>query len=617
LRKHRMTNPHSRLAIVAVVAVVALGQPVAGDPKDAAAPLKAGPAATPRKYAPTWESIDGRPLPEWFNEAKLGIFVVWGPYSVPSWVDRGYAEWYWKRSQRKGSAVQKFHERVYGKDFPYEKFAEMMTAELFDPNSWCDLFVRSGAKYVVTTAVYHDGFCLWASPYSATKNTDKWNAAVVGPKRDVLRELFDAGGKRGLKMGIYYSLYEWHHPLYLTDRKRYVAEHLHPQFKDVVTKFKPWFIFLDGEWEADYRAWRSLELAAWLYNESPCRDYVVTNDRWGKTRGKHGDVYSSEYGGGRFPPTHPWQEDRGIGHSYGYNRNEGIDQYDSGYELITMLSRVCGNGGSLLLDVGPTADGRIPVIMQDRLVRIGRWLKVNGEAIYGSRHSPFWPRKFPWGTCTARNGKIFLHIWGKHTGEITLTGLRNKVRAAYLLADAAKTPLKRRVQDNTPVIELPAGLREETVTIIVVEIEGAPVVDNSIRQSADGTVELPADAAIIRGSSPRLEKRGKAPNIGFWGNPKDSVGWEVDVTKPGEFDVTIAYSCAKGAGGSEFVLLVGGEKLTGRTEETGSWDSFVSRKLGRVRIDKAGKCTITVQPRPRPKWKSMGLQRIVLKPGKT
>ena len=594
MREHRWMRWLSGLAVVALAAV-----------------------APAQKIAPTWESIDARPLPGWFNEAKFGIFVVWGPYSVPAWVDRGYAEWYWKRSQAKGSAVRAFHERIYGKDFPYEKFAEKLTAELYDPNSWCDLFVRSGAKYVVTTANYHDGFCLWPSPYSKTKNTDKWNAAVVGPKRNVLRELFDAGEKRGLKMGIYYSLYEWYHPLYLTDRKRYVAEHLHPQFKDVVTKFKPWFIFLDGEWEGDYTLWRSLELAAWLYNESPCRQYVVTNDRWGKTRRKHGDVYSSEYGGGRFPPTHPWQEDRGIGHSYGYNRNETIDQYDSAYTLITMLSRVCGNGGNLLLDVGPTADGRIPVIMQDRLVRIGKWLKVHGEAIYGTRASPFWPRTFPWGACTRRPGKLYLHVWGERTGEIVLKGLKNKVTATYRLGDAGKTPLKRRLVDGAVAIEPPAGLRAEEVAVLVVEIEGKTVVDTAVRQGADGSIRLLAEDAILRGRTPQLEQKpGRKPKVGHWQDARDSVAWEVHVARPGSFDVTVTYSCAAGAGGSEFTLAVGDEKLSGKTVETGAWETFVPRKLGRVALAKAGRYTVAVQPKRKPKWQSMGLQRVVLTPGK-
>jgi len=566
-----------------------------------------------RTYEPTWEAIDSRPIPEWFNEAKFGIFIVWGPYSVPSWVDRGYAEWYWHRSRRKGSATQTFHERVYGKDFPYEKFAERLTAELFDPNEWANLFVRAGAKYVVTTANYHDGFCLWPSPYAKTSGTDKWNAMVVGPKRDLLGEINAAGAKRGLKMGIYYSLYEWYHPLWLEDRDRYVREHLHPQFKHVVTNYKPWFIFLDGEWEQDYTKWRSLELAAWLYNESPCRNYVVTNDRWGKTRGKHGDVYESEYGGGRMSPTHPWQEDRGIGRSYGYNRNEGIDDYDTEYELIRMLSQVCGNGGNYLLDVGPTADGRIPVIMQDRLLRIGKWLKVNGEAIYGSRAGPFWPRRLPWGTCTQKPGRIYVHVWGRQTGTIQLPGLANEVTTAYRMGDAAKEPLKVTTGPGGVRIALPEGLRDEEVTVLVVGIEGEPEVDLTIRQAADGSVALSAEAAQIVGDSPRLESSYGAPNIGYWSDPADSVRWEFAVLDGGEFDVILIGSCQKGRDGSEFVVSVGESALSAKTVDTGTWSRFTPWRLGRIRIDKAGKHTLIVQPRLKPKWKSMGLRSVVLR----
>jgi len=342
-----------------------------------------------KKFEPNWASLDTVPVPTWFNEAKFGIFVVWGPYSVPAWTDRGYAEWYGGKLDQGQKPTVEFHAKNYGKDFKYEQFAEQFKAELWDPEAWAKLFARSGAKYVVTTAVYHDGYCLWPSPYAKTVNTDKWNSVVTGPKRDLLGELNAACERHGVKPGIYYSFMEWWHPLYSSKdpevRRRYASEHLHPQFKDVVTKYKPWFIFLDGEWLHDHTFWKSQELAAWLYNESPVRDTVVTNDRWGKTRSKHGQVFSSEYGGGRGWEDHPWQEDRGIGHSYGYNRREDLDDYDSPQELIRMLVKVASNGGNLLLDVGPTADGRIPVIMQERLRQIGDWLAVNGEAIYGTQ----------------------------------------------------------------------------------------------------------------------------------------------------------------------------------------------------------------------------------------
>ena len=338
------------------------------------------------KYESKWESIDTRPLPAWFNEAKFGIFIVWGPYSVPAWVNGGYAEWYGSRMKDANDPAQAFHNKNYGTDFEYEQFGPMLKAELWDPDFWADLIAKSGARYIALTANYHDGFALWPTQYSKTSKTDKWNSMVVGPKRDVLGEMRAACEKKGVKFGIYYSLYEWYHPLWQAGKKeQFATEWMHPKFKEVVTKYKPWFIFLDGEWEADYNTWHTQELAAWLYNDSPVKDSVVTNDRWGASRGKHGDVFSSEYGGGEGWAGHPWQEDRGMGQSYGYNRNESIHDYNSAKELIDMLTKCAMNGGNLLLDVGPTADGRIPVIMQERLLQVGEWLRVNGEAIYGTR----------------------------------------------------------------------------------------------------------------------------------------------------------------------------------------------------------------------------------------
>ena len=187
-------------------------------------------------------------------------------------------------------------------------------------------------------------------------------------------------------MGIYYSLYEWYNPLWLSDKQRYVAEHMMPQFKDVVTRYKPSIIFSDGEWELPSSEWRSPELLAWLFNESPVKDEVVIDDRWGKeTRHKHGGYWTTEYTPGMSRMDHPWEESRGMGFSYGYNRAERLEHYHTGRELVMLLTDIVSRGGNLLLDIGPTADGTIPVIMEERLLQIGSWLKVNGEAIYGTK----------------------------------------------------------------------------------------------------------------------------------------------------------------------------------------------------------------------------------------
>ena len=200
---------------------------------------------------------------------------------------------------------------------------------------------------------------------------------TVGPHRDLLGELTTAVRKKdGLQMGLYYSLYEWFNPLWLKDRPRYVAEHIHPQFKDVVMRYRPSIIFADGEWDLTPEEWKSPELLAWLFNESPCKDEVVVNDRWGKeTRGNHGGYYTTEYGAGMKDAAHPWEESRGMGYSFGYNRAEQIDDYQSARDLILMLCDLVSRGGNFLVDIGPAADGAIPVVMQDRLLAIGRWLR--------------------------------------------------------------------------------------------------------------------------------------------------------------------------------------------------------------------------------------------------
>jgi alpha-L-fucosidase len=349
------------------------------------------------EYEANWASIDKRPVPTWFEDAKFGIFIHWGLFSVPAWAPVGenindkYAEWYWKKlTDPKAETHQyftDFHNKTYGGSFKYQDFVKGFTCELFEPNGWATLFLEAGAKYVVLTSKHHEGFTLWPSAHAWN-----WNAVDVGPHRDLAVDLSNAVKAKGLKMGYYYSLYEWFNPLYHADVNRYVDEHMLPQLRDLVTRYKPDIVWTDGEWDHPSDIWKSTEFLAWLYNESPVKETVVVNDRWGKeTRSKHGGIYTTEYNliheessvGKKM--SHPWEECRGIGGSFGYNRNENLADYSSSKELVHILIDKVARGGNLLLNIGPTADGRIPVIMQQRLFDIGGWLKVNGEAIYNTR----------------------------------------------------------------------------------------------------------------------------------------------------------------------------------------------------------------------------------------
>ncbi len=355
--------------------------------------------ANAERIEPAWSSVDARPTPTWWTDAKFGIFIHWGVYSVPAFAPKGeYAEWYWERLRAPGNAAsakdqqiraetRAFHERVYGKDFDYAQFAPQFRAELFDADQWAETFARSGAKYVVLVSKHHDGFALWPSREASAAWGRPWNAVEVGPRRDLVGELTAAVRRRHLEMGFYYSLYEWFNPLWLAgDMDAYVERHMFPQFKDLVTRYSPAVIFSDGEWSATSDRWRAPELLAWLYNDSPVANKVVVNDRWGKeSRHLHGGYYTTEYGAGLPGATHAWEENRGLGFSYGYNRNEDLDDYATGERLLLTLLDTVSRGGNLLLNVGPTADGRIPVVMQDRLGFLGRWLEHNGEAVYGTR----------------------------------------------------------------------------------------------------------------------------------------------------------------------------------------------------------------------------------------
>ena len=351
------------------------------------------------RYDPTWASLDGRPTPAWYADAKFGIFVHWGTYSVPAWAPTGgdnvyakYAEWYGQRLEDAAAtghaAFKAFHDRVYGAEVRYPDFAQQFRAELFEPAQWAAIFKDAGARYVVLTSKHHEGFALWCSQYGEGRN-----ACDAGPHRDLLGDLTTAVRDAGLRMGYYYSLYEWYNPQYHADLQGYIDTYMWPQLKELVTRYEPDLVWPDGEWDHASGVWKSPGFLAWLFNESPVRDRVAVNDRWGQeTRARHGGFYTTEYGlvhAGQGLPgaaaAHPWEECRGIGGSFGYNRNETLDDYSTSEEVVEMLVDIVSKGGNLLLNVGPTADGRIPVIMQQRLRDVGDWLRVNGEAIYGTR----------------------------------------------------------------------------------------------------------------------------------------------------------------------------------------------------------------------------------------
>ncbi|XP_017773781.1 PREDICTED: alpha-L-fucosidase [Nicrophorus vespilloides] len=336
-------------------------------------------------YEPTWESLDTRPLPKWYDKAKIGIFIHWGVFSVPSFG----SEWFWmswKASNQ--SRYVDYIKNFFPPGFTYQEFAKEFTCEFFDPDEWAKIFKNSGANYVVLTSKHHEGYTLWPSKYSFS-----WNSMDIGPKRDLVGDLSNAVRKQGMRFGLYHSLYEWFNPMYVDDRrsnftrKTFVDRKIIPEMKELIEKYRPDVLWSDGDWEAYDDYWKSTEFLAWVYNESPVQDTIVVNDRWGiDIPCKHGDFFTCQ---DRFNPgvlqKHKWENAMTIDkESWGFRRNAKLSDYLTTHQLITTLIETVSCGGNILINVGPTKEGIITPIFQERLRDLGIWLKVNGLAIYNT-----------------------------------------------------------------------------------------------------------------------------------------------------------------------------------------------------------------------------------------
>ncbi|XP_068228221.1 alpha-L-fucosidase-like [Palaemon carinicauda] len=366
--------------------------------------------AVSARYEPTWESLDTRPLPQWYDDAKIGIFIHWGVFSVPSFG----SEWFWEFWQKsKLPDYVSFMKENYRPNFTYQDFAPHFTAEFFDPEEWTEVFNSSGAQYIVLTSKHHEGFTLWPSP-----NSWNWNSMDVGPKRNLVGELAKALRSKAphIHFGLYHSLFEWFNPLYLQDKANYfhtndfVATKTLPELYDIVKNYEPEVIWSDGEAEAHDWYWNATVFLAWLFNESPVKETVVVNDRWGiGIPCKHGSFYTcaDRYNPGTVQP-HKWENCMTLDkRSWGNRRNAVLAEFLTIHELITTVAETVSCGGNILINIGPTHDGRLPPIMEERLRQLGTWLGINGGAVYGSR---------PW---VHQNDSVTPGVWYTAKQDVT------------------------------------------------------------------------------------------------------------------------------------------------------------------------------------------------------
>ncbi len=580
-------------------------------------------------FEPNWESLNSRQSPEWFRDAKLGIFIHWGVYSVPAICHTStYSEWYrwWYKTNSHGGLVRKYHDEHYGKDFAYHDFAPRFRAELWKPREWAQLFKRAGARYVVLVSKHHDGFALWPNEHASKIRGYPWNSVETGPKRDLCGDLTEAVRAEGLKMGFYFSLMEWDNPLYDTDKARYVAEHMIPQIRELVKRYRPAVFWPDGEWNLPDTTWRSPEVLAWIYNNCDNPEELVVNDRWGRAlRGQTGDYYTTEYGhvGGGSPglkdPNKPFEECRGIGHSFAFNRLENYDSYLTREGLIRILIEKVSRGGGLLLNIGPTGDGRIPVIQQDRLIALGEWLEVNGDAIYGTRKSVF--DFLPWGKSTTKGNTVYLHVYDWPANHrLTVPGLVTPVRKASLLHDSQHRALKvTRSASGESTIDLLGYHPYRWASVIVLELAGPPVVSNVIRPDGDGKITLTAERAKLHGSvqleANRSPEGEELYNVGYWSKASSWVAWQVEVLPRTRYRVELEYASEPKAEGGEFVLELGKARLAGKiAAHTGGWKAYRTVEIGAIVTGQKKAINAAVRCRKLGGGPLMNLRRITLTP---
>ncbi|TDQ02512.1 alpha-L-fucosidase [Leifsonia sp. 115AMFTsu3.1] len=407
-----------------------------------------------------------REVPQWFTDAKLGIFVHWGPYSVPAWaepigelgtIEKGYwfahnpyAEWYYNTIRIPGSPAADHQRDVYG-GAPYDDFIDQWDPVDFDPEAFIALVKSTGARYFVPTTKHHDGVTLWDAP-----GTDGRNTVARGPRRDLVGAFEQATRAAGLRFGVYYSGgLDWHYSELepITDDgqafRRPVdagyAEYAYEHVADLIDRYRPDVLWGDIEWPDAGKPSgpHSMErLFEKFYAAAPDG---VSNDRWGET---HWDFRTSEYQNGtNVEGAGAWENCRGIGYSFGHNTLEDERHMLSGPDAVKTFVDIVSRGGNLLLNVGLTARGTVPDLQRRTLEHLAAWNAVNGDAVFGSQvldASIARPSEEPWVRWT-RGGEgggcdSVANAFVDATGSVRLEGVSSAVDAG-----------SARLADGTPV----------------------------------------------------------------------------------------------------------------------------------------------------------------------
>jgi len=383
-------------------------------------------------YVPSESNLKAR---EWFQQARFGLFIHWGLYSL-----LGDGEWVM------------FNRRIPVSD--YEKLARFFNPIAFNPQEWVSLAREAGMRYIVITSRHHDGFSLFA-----TQATD-YNVVKATPYgRDILKMLAEECHRQGIKLGFYYSLLDWHHPDYAPrtplgellkpaskgDWQRYL-EFMKSQLRELLTNYGEILcIWLDGHWDSPRADWRYDELYSLIHSLQP-QVLIGNNHHLAPFPGEDFQMFEKDLPGGRTQAFNvgqpvsslPLEMCETINNSWGFNLNDR--HYKSPKELIQLLVKASGYDANLLLNVGPMPNGEIQREFVDRLLEVGRWLRLYGEAIYGTRGGPIRPQ--PWGVTTRKDHFVFVHLLDYEDEALFLPGFNQPLKGASLLKNGQKVSFR-------------------------------------------------------------------------------------------------------------------------------------------------------------------------------